>query len=89
METFLLAMVTYPSIAKDAQNAIDDAIHSTAFPTFEDFTDQKIPYLDALVSEVLRWNPVAPLAMPHATTADDVYKGYFIPKGTLVFGNIW
>ncbi|KIK57867.1 hypothetical protein GYMLUDRAFT_736512 [Collybiopsis luxurians FD-317 M1] len=89
METFLLAMVTYPSVAKDAQNAIDRAIQSTAFPTFEDITDQKIPYLDALVSEVLRWNPVAPLAMPHATTADDVYKGYFIPKGTIVMPNVW
>jgi hypothetical protein len=27
--------------------------------------------------------------LPHKTTADDVYKGYFIPKGALVFGSVW
>jgi cytochrome P450 len=29
------------------------------------------------------------LGVPHATTANDVYDGYFIPKGTIVIGNIW
>ena len=28
-------------------------------------------------------------AIPHLTTEDDVYDGYFIPKGTIVFGNAW
>jgi hypothetical protein len=28
-------------------------------------------------------------ALPHSTTEDDVYKGYFIPKGTIVIGNAW
>ncbi len=28
-------------------------------------------------------------ALPHYTTADDEYKGYHIPAGTLVFANIW
>ena len=27
--------------------------------------------------------------MPHVSTEDDVYGGYFIPKGTPVVGNIW
>ena len=30
-----------------------------------------------------------PLGVPHATTEDDVYDGYFIPKGTVVIGNAW
>lgn len=25
----------------------------------------------------------------HCTLEDDEYKGYFIPKGTVVFGNVW
>ncbi|KAF8985093.1 hypothetical protein BDQ17DRAFT_1260358, partial [Cyathus striatus] len=28
------------------------------------------------------WRPVNRFGVPHATTADDIYKGYFIPKGT-------
>ena len=26
---------------------------------------------------------------PHRSTQDDVYEGYFIPKGTVVFANLW
>ena len=26
---------------------------------------------------------------PHMATNDDEYDGYYIPKGTLVFGNAW
>ena len=29
------------------------------------------------------------LGLPHATLEDDDYKGYFIPKGSIVFANIW
>lgn len=29
------------------------------------------------------------MAIPHATAADDTYKGYFIPKGTAVLMNTW
>ncbi|KAJ7175915.1 cytochrome P450 [Mycena filopes] len=43
-------------------------------PEFEDRT--LLPFVEALYREVLRWRPVLPLA------EDDVYKGYFIPKGT-------
>lgn len=36
----------------------------------------------------MRWKPVTPLAVNHAAMKDDVYDGYFIPKGKqlLVFG---
>lgn len=32
---------------------------------------------------------LSPLAIPHATTADDVYNGYLIPEGTVIIGNAW
>jgi len=37
----------------------------------------------------LRWRPVAAGGIPHATTQDDYYEGYFIPKGTMLFANAW
>ena len=30
-----------------------------------------------------------PEAIPHMATNDDEYNGYYIPKGTIVFGNAW
>ncbi|KAG8765353.1 hypothetical protein FRC12_007526 [Ceratobasidium sp. 428] len=29
------------------------------------------------------------MGMPHRTTQDDIYRGYLIPKGTTVLGNVW
>ena len=28
-------------------------------------------------------------AFPHMATNDDEYDGYYIPKGTIVFGSAW
>jgi len=47
-----------------------------------------IPLPSDIVNTRKRWRPVAPLGIPHATSKDDVYDGYDIPKGTTVFGNI-
>ncbi|KAJ7209578.1 cytochrome P450 [Mycena pura] len=56
-------------------------------PSFED--RDKLPYLDCLVQECLRWNPVANVALAHYLTEDDVYRGWCLPKGTTVLANIW
>lgn len=42
-----------------------------------------------LYLQVLRWRPPLPTAVPHANTADDIYQGYSIPKGTTLFINSW
>ncbi|EED79205.1 predicted protein [Postia placenta Mad-698-R] len=39
--------------------------------------------------EVLRWGVPVPLSLPHRLMEDDVYNGMHIPKGSLVFGNVW
>jgi cytochrome P450 len=52
-------MTLYPDAQKCAQAEIDAVIGINCLPTSED--RQRLPYVDALVKEVLRWNPVAPL----------------------------
>jgi len=37
----------------------------------------------------MRWRPVTPIAVPHCLTADDVYNGYRLPKGSIVIGNVY
>ncbi|KAJ7670878.1 cytochrome P450 [Mycena polygramma] len=83
--TFILAMVMYPDVYRKAQAAVDDVVGYRRLPDFED----DIPYVDAIVREVLRWRPVLPLAIPHAVSEDDVYKGYHIPAGAIVLGKAW
>ncbi|KAJ9643706.1 uncharacterized protein PV06_09111 [Exophiala oligosperma] len=51
--------------------------------------DQGIPYIVALVRELLRYYTVLRLALPRATVKDIVYNGHTIPSGSVVFLNAW
>ncbi|KAK0484584.1 cytochrome P450 [Armillaria novae-zelandiae] len=87
LRVFVLAMMRYPDVQRKAQALIDAAIGRKGLPTLDD--RPSLPYIEAILKETLRWKPVSPLAFPHRTTADDVYKGYFIPKGSTVLPNSW
>lgn len=80
-------MVLYPKAQAKAQAEIDSVLGEGHLPTFAD--ESSLPYLSAVVSEVLRWEVVAPLAILHLSTGEDNYNGYTIPKGTLVIPNSW
>ncbi|KAF8342440.1 cytochrome P450 [Amanita rubescens] len=84
---FLMAMALYPAVQKRAQDEIDRVVGRERLPSYEDRAS--LPIVEALVREALRWRPVGPLAIPHTAAKDDIYKGYYIPKGTLVMGNAW
>jgi cytochrome P450 len=72
-------MAMNPEIVRKAQNEIDTVIGLRRLPGFED--RGALPYCDAVFQEVMRWRPIAPLSIPHCTSEDDIYEGYFIPKG--------
>ena len=74
-----MAMALHPAVQKRIQDEIDRVVGTDRLPTFED--RPSLPLVDAVVREILRWRPVVPLAIPHTAIKDDVYKGYFIPKG--------
>lgn len=52
-------MVLFPEAQRKAQAEIDTVIGSDRLPTPDDRKD--LPYVEALVKEVFRFNPVAPL----------------------------
>ncbi|KIK97014.1 hypothetical protein PAXRUDRAFT_10437 [Paxillus rubicundulus Ve08.2h10] len=92
LHTFILAMLLYPEVQAKAQAEIDSIIGSGRLPHFDD--RQSLPYVDAILRELIRWNPVVPLGkyrngIPHATSGEDVYEGYYIPKGSMVIINVW
>ncbi|KAH7908439.1 cytochrome P450 [Hygrophoropsis aurantiaca] len=84
---FILAMILYPDVQLRAQKEIDSVIGANRLPVFED--REALPFIEAIIRETLRWHPVLPLGLAHATTNDDIYEGYFIPKGTTIIPNAW
>ncbi|KAF7348418.1 Cytochrome P450 [Mycena sanguinolenta] len=84
---FIMAMALNPEVVKKAQNEIDTVVGIGFLPGFEHRS--ALPYCEAVVREVFRWRPIVPLAFAHVTSEDDIYEGYFIPKGTTVLPNVW
>jgi cytochrome P450 len=80
-------MVLHPEVQQKAQEEIDRTVGGNRLPSFADRTS--LPYISWIVWECLRWNPVAPMGLPHFSTEEDEYKGYRIPKGSTVWANTW
>lgn len=86
--SFILAMCVFPEVQRKAQEEIDRVIGQDRSPAWDDMSS--LPYIAACVSETLRWRTVTILGgLPHAPINDDEYKGYFIPAGTAITGNVW
>ena len=81
-------MTLNPEVMKKAQDELDLVIGKERLPEFSD--RDNLPYIDAVVKEVLRWNPPLPISVPNRVTQDDgTYRGYSIPAGATVIENVW
>ncbi|TFK27945.1 cytochrome P450 [Coprinopsis marcescibilis] len=85
MRTILYAMASHQDIQRRAQAEIDREVEAGRPPTFDDC--ERLPFVNAIVKECLRWISTAPFGFPHALS--DEYDGYFIPKGTIILPNTW
>ncbi|KAJ4418923.1 hypothetical protein N0V82_005272 [Gnomoniopsis sp. IMI 355080] len=83
---FVLAMLLFPDVQKTAQRELD-RVCGSRLPTMQD--EESLPYIRGCVKETLRWFPTAVLGLPHATTRNDEYQGYHIPKDATVLMNVW
>ncbi|KAJ8383912.1 hypothetical protein AAFF_G00213750 [Aldrovandia affinis] len=78
----LLLMMKYPHIQERIQKEIDEVVGSSRMPSVQD--RQNMPYTDAVIHEVQRSMDLAPTSVPHKMMWDTEFKGYCIPKGTVV-----
>ncbi|KAI0770512.1 cytochrome P450 [Fomes fomentarius] len=85
--SFFLAMSLHPHVQKKAQAELDAVVGPGRLPTHAD--REFLPYTNAVMKEILRWHPVGPLGVAHASTADDEYNGYLIPDKSIVMVNVW
>ncbi|KAJ7869991.1 cytochrome P450 [Mycena leptocephala] len=84
---FFLAMALHPVIQKRAQEEIDLVVGRDRLPELLD--RPRLPYLESVLLELFRWNPVGPLGLPHRLILEDHYRGFRIPQGSIVVGNAW
>ncbi|TFK81999.1 cytochrome P450 [Polyporus arcularius HHB13444] len=87
LEFFFLAMSLNPDIQKKAQAELHSVVGPNRLPYHAD--KDSLPYVSAIVKEALRWQNVAPFSIPHYTSEDLEYRGWFIPKGTVLVPNTW
>ncbi|KAL2208559.1 putative cytochrome P450 oxidoreductase [Sarocladium strictum] len=89
----ILNLILHPDIRDKARSEIEEVIgldengDLARLPTFDDRA--KLKWLDCIILEATRWMPLSPLGVPHATLADDIYNGYRIPAGSVVYANAW
>lgn len=83
---WLVTMVHHPEWQAAVQREIDEVCGGRP-PTLDD--TPRLPILRACIKETMRWKPNVPTGVAHETEVDDVYNGYFIPKGTRLLPLDW
>ena len=97
-------MILYPEVQKKAQAEIDAVVGLNRLPDFHDrpslpYINAVVKESSRwnLVSPLGRHFVVIIVAtiltifegVPHMSTINDEYNGFYIPKGTIMIGNVW
>ena len=84
LNTFVMAALQYPHVLTAARTEIDGVYRNGAdmrLPRMEDM--ESMPYVCAILKELMRWRPSVPLIPPHQLTEDLEFDGYLFTKGTI------
>ena len=97
-------MALYPEVQRKAQAEIDTVVGPNRLPDFHDRPSLPyinaivkessrwnlvLPFVRPFVIIIIITILTSSEAIPHMSTVDDEYNGFFIPKGTIVIGNAW
>lgn len=82
MNAFVMACLAYPGVVQKAREEIDRICGADAerLPSLDDLPN--LPYMCAVVKEVLRWRPTVPLIPQRVLVEDMEFEGYRFPAGT-------
>jgi cytochrome P450 len=68
---FILAMILYPHVQEKAHDLIESVVGTNRLPTLQD--RPSLLYVDAILRECLRWNPVIRLGMSFLSATETDY----------------
>ncbi|XP_056231025.1 cytochrome P450 2G1-like [Seriola aureovittata] len=78
----LSVLIKYPDIQEKMQQEIDSVIGGGRCPNMED--RKSLPFTDAVIHEVQRFLDIVPFSLPHCALQDISFRGYTIPKDTVI-----
>ncbi|KXN88563.1 Phenylacetate 2-hydroxylase [Leucoagaricus sp. SymC.cos] len=87
IQWFLAFMPSHPEIQAKAHEELDCVLGRENWPTIED--EKRLPYIRAIIKEVLRCHSPFWMATPHASDRDFVYCGMYIPAKTVMMLNCY
>ena len=81
LNVFVMAALCFPETIQKAREEVDQVCgNAKRLPGVKDM--DKMPYMCAVVKEVLRWRPAVPVIPQHQLTQDLEFEGYYFPAGT-------
>lgn len=83
----LVYMARFPEIQAKVTAEIRGILGTDCLPSLQDRPN--LPYTEATILEVMRLTTIVPFALPHCTLKETTLQGHYIPKGTLVYINLW
>ncbi|KAK9147940.1 hypothetical protein Scep_006697 [Stephania cephalantha] len=87
VEWAMAELMNNPQVLKRAQEELAQVVGMNNI--VEEHHLPKLHYLNAVIKEVMRVHPVAPLLLPRRSRETCTLNGYTIPKGTQILVNTW
>ncbi|XP_076462146.1 cytochrome P450 2U1-like [Babylonia areolata] len=78
----LLLLLNHPDVQEKCYEEINRVVGTSRLPNVEDRKD--MDYLEATIQEVLRFVSIGTFAVQHAPPRDVVFRGYTIPRDTII-----
>ncbi|XP_038067063.1 steroid 17-alpha-hydroxylase/17,20 lyase-like [Patiria miniata] len=79
-------MIEHPEILERVTKEIDEVIGQDRLPSLSD--RGSMPYTEATLMEVNRYGSVSVIGLPKSVTKDTTFRGFTIPKDTMVLLNL-
>ncbi|XP_035712902.1 cytochrome P450 2J5-like [Folsomia candida] len=82
----MLYLSKFPEILEKFQKEIESIMGNSRSTILSDRPN--MPYTEALIAETLRFSTITPQGVQHRAMKDQEYKGYLIPKDTVITANV-
>nr|WEQ50537.1 cytochrome P450 76AH59 [Salvia officinalis] len=87
IEWIMSELVTQPEIMAKVKAELKSVVGDKKLVDESEMA--RLPYLEAVIKEVMRFHIPGPFLVPRRAESDQVVNGYFIPKGTQILINAY